>query len=395
MATTLPFAYLHATTVEAGFVPIGEARLSPLDRGFLFGDAVYEVMPVYGGRLFALERHLKRLARSLGEIAVTDPYSAEHWASLMEGLVIRNGGGDQLLYLQVSRGTDTGRDHKFPKDLAPTVFMMGSPYTPPTAASFAGGGSAITQPDLRWGRCDIKTTQLLANCMARSASDAVGGVEAVLTRGGRAVEGTTSTLYISMNGALITPPLTREILPGVTREVLLELAKAAGITVEERDIPIAELFAADEVMFSNTSCEIRPITQVDGKKIGSGTPGKVWRALFDAFQQRKAEEWERPVVCAAPSLKEAAEATAGGSALKYPCSFPIKVMGRRDEALGATMLEIVARHAGGAAKVAMAERASENGTFVSFTFTIEAESQAQVDAIYRELTAHPLVMMAL
>lgn len=392
MATALPFAYLHATTIDAGFTPTAEARLSPLDRGFLFGDAVYEVMPVYGGRVFAIGRHLKRLARSLGEIGLTDPYSAEHWTSLIEGLVIRNGGGDQLLYLQVSRGTDAGRDHKFPPGLAPTVFMMGSPYTPPTAASFGSGGSAITQPDLRWGRCDIKTTQLIANCMARSAADAAGGVEAVLTRDGRAVEGTTSTLYIAKGGTLVTPPLTNEILPGVTREVLLELAHAAKIKVEERDIPLAELFAADEVMFSNTSCEIRPITEVDGKKIGKGEPGATWRALFDAFQQHKAEAWERPVACAAPG---AAAKDGTESAITYPCSFPIKVMGRRDDSLGPSMLEIVARHAGGAAGVSVAERASENGSFVSYTFTIQAESQRQVDAIYRELTAHPLVMMAL
>ena len=386
MPAALPFAYLHATTVEAGFVPITEARISPLDRGFLFGDAVYEVMPVYGGRVFALERHLKRLARSLGELALPDPYDAAHWASLIEGLVARNGGGDQLVYLQVSRGTDAGRDHRFPKALAPTVFMSGAPYAPPTAEHYAKGGRAITQPDIRWGRCDIKTTLLLPNCMARSAADEAGGVEAVLTRDGRALEGTSSTLYIAKRDVLITPPLTHEILPGVTREVLLELAKAARIKVEERDIPIEALFAADEVMFSNTSAELRPITQVDGKKIGSGTPGKVWRALFEAFQQRKADEWERPVACAAPGT---------GSALKYPCKFPIKVMGRRHETLGAAMLEIVARHAGGAERVLVAERASENGNFSAFTFTIDAESQAQVDAIYRELTAHPLVMMAL
>ena len=146
MATALPFAYLHATTVEAGFVPIGEARLSPLDRGFLFGDAVYEVTPVYGGRIFALDHHLKRLARSLGEVGIADPYSAEQWTQLMEGLVIRNGGGDQLLYLQVSRGTDAGRDHKFPKGLAPTVFMMGSPYTPPTAEGFAEAAGDNAEP---------------------------------------------------------------------------------------------------------------------------------------------------------------------------------------------------------------------------------------------------------
>ena len=387
MASALPFAYLHATTVEAGFVPIAEARISPLDRGFLFGDAVYEVMPVYGGRVFALDRHLARLARSLREVGIADPYSAEHWAALIEGLVVRNGGGDQLVYLQVSRGTDAGRDHRFPKGLAPTVFMSGAPYLPPTAESFAGGGKAFTQEDLRWGRCDIKTTLLLPNCMARSAADAAGGVEAVLTRGGRAVEGTTSTLYIAKDGVLITPPLTNEILPGVTRELLLELARAAKIRVEERDIPTPELFAADEVMFSNTSCELRPITEVDGKRIGSGAPGKVWRALFEAFQRHKAEVWERPVACALPAT--------GESAIKYPCSFPIKVMGRRDAALGPTLLEIVARHAGGAAGVSVAERTSENGNFVSFTFTIRAESQAQVDAIYRELTAHPLVMMAL
>ena len=174
MPKSLKWAFLaggvhgaHGTHEGQGFVPIERARISPLDRGFLFGDAVYEVMPVYAGRVFALDRHLKRLARSLREVAIADPFAAERWAELIEELVVRNGGGDQLIYLQVSRGADEGRDHRFPQGVPPTVFMMGSPYAPPTVERFASGRSAFTQPDLRWGRCDIKTVMLMANCMAK------------------------------------------------------------------------------------------------------------------------------------------------------------------------------------------------------------------------------------
>lgn len=387
MAKALQWSWLDDGHGAAGFVATAEARISPLDRGFLFGDAVYEVMPVYAGRVFTLDRHLRRLARSLGEVGIADPYRAERWAEHIEGLVVRNGGGDQLVYLQVTRGSDDGRDHRFPVGVAPTVFMMGSPYAPPTLEGFAKGRSAITQPDLRWGRCDIKTVMLMANCMAKQAAAEAGGAEAVLTRDGLAVEGTASTLLIVREDRIITPPLTTAILPGVTREVLLELAAELGVEVEERDIPLAELFAADEVWFSNTSSEVMPIVKVDGRPIGEGQPGPVWRALFNAYQTRKAAEWERPVACALPA--------AGASLIQYPTRFPIKVMGRNAPEFRPAVVALVAGHAGGELAVEIVERASVNANFLSLTLTIEARSQAQVDDIYRALTSHPLVLMAL
>lgn len=396
MAKSLAWAYLSGGVHGAanqGFVRSEAARISPLDRGFLFGDAVYEVMPVYAGRIFALDRHLKRLARSLGEVKVADPYPPTRWAELLEELVVRNGGGDQLVYLQVSRGADEGRDHRFPQGVPPTVFMMGSPYAPPTVEKFANGRSAFTQPDLRWGRCDIKTTMLMANCMAKEFAGERGGNEAVLTRDGLAMEGTSSTLYIVKDGRIITPPLTNAILPGVTREVVLELAAALKVPVDERNIPLDELFDADEVWFSNTSAEIMPVTEVDERKIGKGTfqgkPGPVWRKVFDAFQQRKAEEWERPVACALP------DAQAAQSAITYPTRFPIKVMGKNSPELKTAVVAVVGGLVGGEAKVEVGQRLSENGNFLALTLTIEAQSQQQVDDIYRALTKHPLVMMAL
>lgn len=400
MAKSLQWSFLSGGVhgaADVGFVKTAEARISPLDRGFLFGDAVYEVMPVYAGRVFALERHLKRLARSLREVKVTDPYSAVRWGELIEELVVRNGGGDQLIYLQVTRGADDGRDHRFPKGVPPTVFMMGSPYTPPTAAGFAKGRSAFTQPDLRWGRCDIKTVMLMANCMAKEAAGERGGNEAVLTRDGKAMEGTASTLYIVKAGpsgpTIITPPLTNAILPGVTREVVFELAAALKVPVEERDIPLDELFAADEVWFTNTSAEIMPVVTVDERTIGAGVAGPVWRQVFEAFQQRKAEEWERPVACALPGTAPLE------SAITYPTQFPIKVMGKNTPALKLAIVELITPFLvdaqGRAGGLEVTERPSENGNFLALTLTIQAQSQQQVDDIYRALTTHPLVLMAL
>jgi len=392
MAKSLLWAYLsggvHGQKDQA-FVHTDKARISPLDRGFLFGDAVYEVMPVYAGRVFALDRHLKRLARSLHEVAIADPYPPSRWAELIEELVVRNGGGDQLVYLQVSRGADEGRDHRFPQGVPPTVFMTGSPYAPPTVERFASGRSAFTQPDLRWGRCDIKTVMLMANCMAKEFAGERGGNEAVLVRDGMAMEGTSSTLYIVSGGKIITPPLSNAILPGVTREVVLELAADLKVPVEQRNIPLDELFAADEVWFSNTSAEIMPVTKVDDRAIGSGKPGPVWRQVFDAFQARKAEEWERPVACALP------DAQAVQSMIRYPTRFPIKVMGRNATELKPAVLALVGELVGGPQHITLTERTSENGNFLALTLTIDAQSQQQVDDIYRALTKHPLVMMAL
>ena len=229
--------------LDAGFVKTAEARISPLDRGFLFGDAVYEVMPVYAGRVFALDRHLKRLARSLHEVKVTRTPTApmRAGASSSKELVVRNGGGDQA-DLPAGHARRRRRPRpSFPQGRAADRVHDGLALHPPTAAgNFAKGRSAFTQPDLRWGRCDIKTVMLMANCMAKEAAGERGGNEAVLVRDGKAMEGTSSTLYIveerpSHHHAAAHE---RRILPGVTREVVFELAAALKVPVEERDIPL-------------------------------------------------------------------------------------------------------------------------------------------------------------
>jgi len=379
MAAPLPWAFL-----DDGFVPLAAARISPLDRGFLFGDAVYEALPVYAGRPFELERHMARLARSLRELTIAAPCSDAEWQARIEGLIARNGGGDQLLYLQVSRGADLGRDHRFPSGVRPTVFMMCSPHQPPTAAAYAAGVAAITQPDLRWGRCDVKSTMLLANVLARQAAVAAQAGEAILVRDGQAIEATSSALFIVRAGAVATTPLSHQVLPSVTRAVLLDLLRAAQVPVAERAIPVDELFAADECWLANSSREVFPVVRIDGRAVGDGRPGPVWRQAFELFQRHKAESWERPAACAAPGA---------GPALRFPARFPIKVMGRNAPGFRDAIVALVAQHAGGAPEVG--ERLSENGNFLALTLTIEARSQEQLDALYRELSSHPLVSLAL
>jgi D-alanine transaminase len=378
MGEPLSWAFL-----DEGFVPLAEARISPLDRGFLFADAVYETLPVHAGRPFELARHLARLARSLRALGIAPPCDDAGWRSRIDGLVARNGGGDQLLYLQVSRGADRGRDHRAPPGLRPTVFMMCSSYLPPDEGTHAAGYAAITRPDLRWGRCDIKSTMLLANVMAREAAAGAGAAEAILLRGERVTEATSSALFVVRGGTVVTPALSEEVLPSVTRAVLLELLRAARQPVEERAIDRAELLAADEVWLANTSREVFPIVTIDGRAVGDGRAGPRWREAFALFQRHKAESWERPLACAPGE----------GDALRFPTSFPVKVMGRNQPGFREAMVALVARHAGATPEVA--ERLSGNGNFLALTLTFEATSREQLDALYRELTAHPLVSMAL
>jgi D-alanine transaminase len=286
MAGALPVAWL-----DGAFVALADARISPLDRGFLFGDAVYEVLPVYAGRPFLAGPHLARLARSLAQMAIPNPRDAAGWVALILELVARNGGGDMSVYLQVSRGAEDGRNHAAPAGLAPTVFLMAMPPPAPNPALAADGAAAITLDDPRWARCDIKSTALLANVFAKNEALRAHAREAILVSGGWLREGASSSVLVVLAGAVHAPPDGPEILPGTTRELALALAREAGLAVVVAPVAAARLAAADEILLCNASGGLTPVTRLDGRPVGDGRPGPVWRRLaadFEAYRLRAA-----------------------------------------------------------------------------------------------------------
>lgn len=271
------------------FLPLAEARISPLDRAFLFGDAVYEVLPVYAGRVYRLEQHLDRLDRSLGEIRMTPPLTRAAWHSVCGGLVQRNGGGDLLIYLQVSRGAGPDRAHAPLAGPAPTVFAFASPLAPVSADASARGASCVTADDNRWGRCDIKSTSLLANVLLRWAAQDAGAVEAVLLRDGWLTEGAASSVHVVRDGRLVTPPPSAAILPGTTRDVLRELGPRCGVQCIFDDISERELRSTSEAMLASAGAGPRAIVSLDGRPVGDGLPGPVFRQLYAAWLESRFE----------------------------------------------------------------------------------------------------------
>lgn len=284
MAKPLPHAYLNGH-----FGALDQLRISPLDRGFLFGDGVYEVIPTYAGRLFHLPAHLTRLQYSLDSIRLKNPHSAGEWTALLNKLVADNGSGQQAVYLQVSRGADESRDHGFPTGVPPTVFAMSSPLGELPNELRTHGARVVTLNDIRWRRCDIKTTALLGNVLLRQEAVDQSCHEAILLRDGHATEGTASSLFIVRDGVLITPPKSRDLLPSITRDVVLELAQRHRVSSREAPIPAAELPRAEEIWLASSTREVYAVTQLDGAKVGAGSPGAHWRRMFELFQQHKAE----------------------------------------------------------------------------------------------------------
>ncbi|MEN9705547.1 MAG: hypothetical protein RLZZ393_1426 [Pseudomonadota bacterium] len=282
MATPLPVCHLDGT-----LLPLGEARISPLDRSFLFGDGVYEVIPVYDGQPFRLASHLQRLARSLREIRMRDPHDADGWRQLVVSLIAANGGGDQYVYLQVSRGAEHGRNHAPLPDISPTVFAYSSPWPEPSPAALDRGLACITAQDTRWARCDIKSTALLANVLLRQKAVDAGAAETILLRDGLLMEGSASTVHVVLRGELVTPPDSQRILPGTTRRVVEELATALGIPHRAADVDEAALRCADEIWLAAATREVQPVTSLDGVAVGSGRPGPIWRQVHAAYQQLK------------------------------------------------------------------------------------------------------------
>lgn len=273
--------------VNGRFLPLEEVTVPAMDRGFLFGDGVYEVVPVYSRRPFRLDEHFQRLARSLGEVRIPNPHTIEEWRALVERIVAGHPGDDQSVYVQVTRGVAPVRNHAFPAVITPTVFMMSETLPPPSAALRATGVSAISAADNRWLRCDIKATSLLANCLLRQASVDAGATETVLFRDGMLSEGSASNIFVLRDDVLYAPQKNHLMLSGVTYDVVLELAAAHGLKYEVRDITSSEVRAADELWLSSSTKEILPIVSLDGHPVGDGVPGPWALQMMDWYQDFK------------------------------------------------------------------------------------------------------------
>jgi D-alanine transaminase len=281
-ATSTATAY-----VDGAFVPVAEAKVSALDRGFLFADGVYEVVPAYAGKAFALPQHLARLARSLRELRIANPHSDAEWSGLAEQLMARNGGGDCMIYFQVTRGAPAKRAHAFPAGTPPTVIGLCHPLPAPSENALRDGVSAITRPDIRWGRCDIKSIALLPNILATQAAAEQACNECILHRDSRVTEGASSNVFAVLGTAVVTPSKGPEILPGITRDVLLEALRGAKVPVQERRLTLNELRSADEIWITSSTREVLPVTRLDGDPVGGRKPGPLWKKAYALFQERK------------------------------------------------------------------------------------------------------------
>jgi D-alanine transaminase len=268
------------------FVPLADAKISVLDRGFIYGDGVYEVVPVYGRHAFRMPQHLARLQYSLDGIRLANPRSDAEWDALIAGLIGRQPFADQAVYLQVTRGV-ARRDHAFPAGVTPTVFMMSNPLVVSSREQVERGVAVVTAQDNRWLRCDLKTTSLLGNVLMRQLAVDRDAVETVMFRDGHLTEASASNVMIVRDGRIIAPPKDNLILPGITYDATLEIAKGAGVALEVRAIPHAEAMAADEMWLSSSTKEVLAITMIDGRPFGGGKPGPVFRRVWDAFQRAK------------------------------------------------------------------------------------------------------------
>ena len=271
--------------INGKFKPLSDVHISPLDRGFIFGDGVYEVIPVYDGNAFRLDAHLRRLNNSLEAIRLPNPHSEQQWQSIIQGLIDKNSPGDRSLYLQITRGV-ADRDHAFPKANGTTVFAMSKPL-PATKQSPV---KAITLEDIRWQWCHIKATALLANLLLRQQAIDANCDEAILLRDGQLTEGAASNVFIVVNNSILTPKNDHNILAGITRDLVIELAQKNGFSIAEQDIDKSMLLSADEIWLTSSTKEIAPVIELDNKTISKGEAGPVCRqlqALFNEFKHQR------------------------------------------------------------------------------------------------------------
>lgn len=265
-------------------LPLADAKVSVLDRSFLFGDGVYEVIPVYDGQPFVLDSHLQRLANSLAAVHMRCAFD---FANLVARLIEQNGGGDMAIYIQVSRGAPKERNHLIPAAMEATVFAMTQDFPAPSEKAMENGLSATICADFRWGRCDIKATSLLANVLLRQQAADQDADEAILERDGMITEGASSSVFALIDGTLRTPEDAPTLLPGTTRDRVIDVARDQGITVVSQGIGKVELYQAAEVWICSALRELLPVTRLDGRAVGDGLPGPVWKKVYRAFQIAK------------------------------------------------------------------------------------------------------------
>jgi len=277
------------------FLPIEQAMVPVLDRGFIFGDGVYELIPVYSRAPFRMEDHLARLERSLASVRIKNPYAREKWREIILQLVARQPWEDQAVYFQVTRGV-AKRDHAFPAGVEPTVFVMANPLVNPPPELVEKGGSAVTAVDNRWLRCDIKSISLIGNVLLRQVSADAGAQETILFRDGKLTEASASNVFVVKRGVLHSPPKSNLILPGITYDVVTEIAQAGNIPLEFRDIGEAEVRGADEVWVTSSSKEILAIVTLDGKPVADGKPGPLFRRAYALYQEFKAKVMRKEAV---------------------------------------------------------------------------------------------------
>jgi D-alanine transaminase len=267
-------------------VALEDAKVSVLDRGFVFGDGVYEVVPVYSRVPFRLDEHLARLERSLEAVQIRNPYGRAEWRRIIGELVARQPFEDQGVYFQVTRGV-AKRDHAFPRNATPTVFMMATPLVNPPRELVENGACAVSAQDYRWLRCDIKSISLVSNVLLRQLSAEAGAAETILFRDGRLTEASASNVFIVKGGVIAGPPKSALILPGITYDVVVELARGAELPLELREVSEAEVRGADEVWVTSSSKEVLAIVRLDGAPIGDGRPGPVFRRMYRLYQDFK------------------------------------------------------------------------------------------------------------
>lgn len=265
------------------FLPQEQATVSVMDRGFLFGDGVYEVVPVFGGHCFRLAEHLDRLDASLGATHIPQPLQRAQWQQVIERLIAEHGGGDQAVYLQVTRGVTAVREHRFPNDCPPTVFAMSRAI--PAPPELPEPITCITLEDIRWQRCDIKSTSLLGNVMMTQRALEAGAREAILLRDGCMWEGATSNVFAVLDGHLYTAPKGHRILGGITRDLIVELAQQHGLDCREEAVPAAALGRISELWISSSTREMVPVTRLDGRPVGTGDIGPVYRRLWGWYRE--------------------------------------------------------------------------------------------------------------
>jgi D-alanine transaminase len=268
------------------YLPLDKACVPVLDRGFIFGDGVYEVIPVYAGKAFRLQHHLQRLKNSMQAVRITNPHTDEEWSAIINEVVTRNNNDDQSIYLQITRGV-AHRDHRFPGDATPTVFVMSNLFDPVPKQQLENGVNAITLDDIRWQYCSIKSIALLPNILLRQQAVEQGAAEAILLRNGEVTEGAASNVFIVKDGIIITPPKTDCLLPGITRDLVVEQAHEHGLTVNEANIKQTELETADEIWLTSSTKEILPVTKLNGQPVGTGKPGTIWQQMYAHYQAYK------------------------------------------------------------------------------------------------------------